>query len=119
MAENGGVVAAHFCSRLVLGVNDRQSEIADVVRQIRYLVNAGGIDLVALGPDFVLGDPKRDRNYLRNTGQEDITWTKGLESSAELANLLPALHEAGFGEVEVEKILGGNMLRLFEEVLPP
>ena len=118
MAENGGIVAVHFCSRLVLGVNDRQSEIADVIRQIRYLVDVGGIDLVALGPDYILGDPERDRLYMRNTDQEDITWTKGLESSAEIQNILPALEEAGFTSNEIEKILGGNMLRLLNGVLP-
>jgi membrane dipeptidase len=118
MAANGGVVAVHFCSRLVLGVNDRQSEIPDVIRQIRYCVDKAGIDTIGLGPDWVLGDPERDRAYLRNTNQESISWTKGLESSAEMPNLLPALEKAGFRESEIEKILGGNMLRLFRAVLP-
>ncbi len=118
MAANGGVVAMHFCSRLVIGVNDRQSEIPDVIRQIRYCVDKAGIDTIGLGPDWVLGDPERDRNYLRNTSQESISWTKGLETSAEMPNLLPALEKAGFHESEIEKILGGNMLRLFRATLP-
>jgi membrane dipeptidase len=118
MAENGGVVAIHFCSRLVLGANDRQAGIPDVARQIRYCVDKAGIDTVGLGPDWVLGDPERDRNYLRNTNQESISWTKGLESSAEMPNLLPALEKAKFKPSEIEKLLGGNMLRLFREVLP-
>lgn len=118
MAKNGGVVGMHFCSRLVLGVNDRQSEIPDVVRQFRYCVDKAGIDAVGLGPDWVLGDQERDRNYLRNTNQQSISWTKGLESSAEMPNLLPALEKAKFKPSEIEKILGGNMLRLFRETLP-
>ena len=44
MADNGGVIGVHFCSRLVLGVNDRQAEIPDVIRQIKYLVDVGGIE---------------------------------------------------------------------------
>jgi len=118
IADGAGVVAIHFCSRLVLGVNDRQSEIADVVRQIRYVADVGGIGTVALGPDWILGNPARDEPYLRNTNQEDITWTAGLESSADLPGLLPALETEGFHEAEVEKILGGNLLRLFRDVLP-
>ncbi len=118
MAKNGGVVAMHFCSRLVLGVNDRQSEIPDVIRQVRYCVDKAGIDTIGLGPDWVLGDPVRDRSYLRNTNQQSISWTKGLESSAEMPNLLPALEKAKFKSSEIEKILGGNMLRLFRETLP-
>ncbi|MBM3959741.1 MAG: hypothetical protein FJ314_08225 [SAR202 cluster bacterium] len=118
MAANGGVVAIHFCSRLVLGVNDRQSEIPDVIRQIKYVRDVGGIDVVGLGPDWVLGHPERDVPYLRNTNQESISWTRGLESSAEMPNLLPALEEAGFKDLEIEKILGGNIIRLLRDVLP-
>ncbi len=118
MGENGGVIGMHFCSRLVLGVNGVQAEIADVVKQIRYVADVGGIDVVGLGPDWVLGDPERDVPYLRNTDQSDITWTKGLEDSSELPNLWDPLVGAGFTAAEIEKIAGGNMLRLFKDVLP-
>ena len=118
MAENGGVIGIHFCSRLGLGKNGVQAEIADVVRQIEYVADVGGIDVVGLGPDWVLGDPARDGPYLRNTGQEDISWTRGLENSSELPNLWNPLVGAGFTATEIEKIAGGNMLRLFKDVLP-
>jgi membrane dipeptidase len=118
MGENGGVIGIHFCSRLVLGVNGVQAEIDDVVKQIRYVADVGGIDVVGLGPDWVLGDPMRDVPYLRNTNQEDLTWAKGLEDSTELPNLWDPLVGAGFTAGEIEKIAGGNMLRLFKDVLP-
>lgn len=118
MASNGGVIGMHFCSRLVLGVNDRQATIPDLIRQIKYVVNVGGIDVVGLGPDYILGNPARDLRYRLNTNQTDISWTKGLESSAELPNLLPALEEAGFRDDEIEKFLGANLRRLFAGTLP-
>ncbi len=118
MAANGGVIGIHFCSRLVLGENGVQADISDVVKQIRYVANVGGIDVVGLGPDWVLGDPMRDIPYLRNTNQEDLTWAKGLEDSSELPNLWDPLVGAGFTAAEIEKIAGGNMLRLFKDVLP-
>lgn len=118
MANNGGVVAIHFCSRLVLGVNGVDAEIDDVIRQIKYVADVGGIDVVGLGPDWVLGHPERDIPYLTNTRQEDISWTKGLEDSSQLTNLWDPLRNAGFSEAEIEKIAGGNMLRLFKDVLP-
>jgi membrane dipeptidase len=118
MANNGGVVAIHFCSRLVLGVNGVDGEIDDVIRQIKYVADVGGIDVVGLGPDWVLGHPERDIPYLRNTGQEDISWTKGLENSSQLPNLWEPMRSAGFSEAEIEKIAGGNLLRLFKDVLP-
>ena len=118
MADNGGVVAIHFCSRLVLGDDERQATIDDVVCQIRYVANMGGIDVVGLGPDWVLGNPERDKRYLRNTDQESISWTAGLESSEGLPKLLPALEHGGFNPSEIEMIFGGNLLRLFRDVLP-
>lgn len=118
MADNGGVIGIHFCSRLVLGVNGVQAEIADVAKQIRYVADVGGIDVVGLGPDWVLGDPARDEPYLRNTGQQDISWATGLEDSGELPNLWDPLVGARFTATEIEKIAGGNMLRLFKDVLP-
>ena len=118
MAENGGVIGAHFCSRLVVGVNEKQAERKVLRRQSRYLVDVGGIDVVGLGPDWVLGKPDRDRNYLRNTDQTDITWTRGLEHSGEFGNLPPALEQDGFTGSEIDKILGRNLDRLFKDVLP-
>ena len=118
MADNGGVIGTHFCSRLVLGVNDRQAEIADVVRQIRYVADVGGIDVIGLGPDFILGNPERDKLYTSNTSQDDISWTRGLESTSEIENIIDPLEADGFIESEIEKILGGNLIRLFTEVLP-
>ena len=118
MAQNGGVIGIHFCSRLVLGENGVQAAISDLVRQIKYVVDIGGIDVVGLGPDWMLGDPMRDAPYLRNTDQQDISWTHGLENSSELPNLWNPLAKAGFTSTEIEKIAGRNMLRLFKDVLP-
>ena len=118
MADNGGVIGIHFCSRLVLGVNGVQASVDDVLKQIRYVADVGGIDVVGLGPDWILGDPTRDVPYLRNTNQEDLTWAKGLEDSSELPNLWDPLVGAGFTAAEIEKIAGGNVLRLFRDVLP-
>ena len=39
LSDNGGILAIHFCSRLVLGVDDRQSAIPDVISQIKYVKN--------------------------------------------------------------------------------
>ena len=118
MAQNGGVIGIHFCSRLVLGENGVQAAISDLIRQIKYVVDIGGIDVVGLGPDWMLGDPVRDAPYLRNTDQQDISWTRGLENSGELPNLWDSLANAGFTSTEIEKIAGRNMLRLFKDVLP-
>ena len=118
LSENGGILAIHFCSRLVLGVDDRQSTIPDVISQIKYVKNKGGIDLIGLGPDWILGDTKRDEKYMHNTEQETITWTKCLEDSSRIKNLIPQLQLAGFSEHEIDRILYLNLQRFFKAVLP-
>ena len=118
MAENGGVIGIHFCSRLVLGVNGIQSEIEDVVKQIEAVTQIGGIEVVGLGPDYMLNFEGRDEDYLRNTNQLDISWTKGLEDTSEIYNIVEALKKAGFSESDIDKITSGNMKRLIGDVLP-
>ena len=118
MSDNGGVIGIHFCSRLVLGVNDRQAGPEDVVRQIEYVRNVGGIEVVGLGPDYILSGNELDKNYLRNTNQPDITWTSGLEDSSEVYGIVLALEKAGFHESDIDKITSGNMSRILKDVLP-
>ena len=88
------------------------------ISQIKYVKNKGGIDLIGLGPDWILGDTERDEKYMHNTEQETITWTKCLEDSSRIKNLIPQLQLAGFSEQEIDRILYLNMQRLFKAVLP-
>ena len=105
---NVAVVGAQWGDEGKGKIVDWLSERADVVRQIKYGVGVGGIDVVGLGPDWVLGDPARDGPYLHNTDQEDISWTRGLEDSSELPNLWNPLVGTGFTATGVEEIAGGN-----------
>jgi microsomal dipeptidase-like Zn-dependent dipeptidase len=70
-----------------------------VARAIRYAAAVAGIDHVALGSDFdgAVAEP------FDTTGLVEIT---------------DALLAEGFTEPEVEKVMGGNVLRLLSEALP-
>ena len=73
---------------------------ARVVDHIDHIVRLDGVEHVGLGSDF-----------------DGITATPAdLSSVAELPNLTAELLKRGYTEDDVTKILGGNILRVMEEV---
>lgn len=73
--------------------------LADVVAHVQHAVRVGGIDHVGLGSDF-------DGVFALPAGLQDVSM---------YPNLVEALLAAGFSEADVEKILGGNVLRVWRE----
>ena len=74
--------------------------VARVVDHIDHIVNLVGVDHVGIGSDF---------------DGVQIT-TAGLATVAELPNLTKELLQRGYTETDVNKILGGNMLRVLDAV---
>jgi len=75
-------------------------DINTVIAHIDYIVNLVGIDYVAIGSDF-----------------DGISSTpNGLEYVSKFPDLTMALLEHGYSGSEVGKILGGNFMRVFQEV---
>jgi membrane dipeptidase len=107
------VVALHFMTHMLTGRFAPRAGLDDVLRQIDALVRVGGIDCVALGPDYL----PYTEEFRRNTGQHELTFPRGLESPAGLLNLTRGLVGRGYGDEAVRKILGGNLLRLFGDTL--
>jgi membrane dipeptidase len=58
-----------------------------------------GVDHVGLGSDF-----------------DGATMPIGMEDASKLPKLTTALMEKGYSATDVEKILGGNILRVMEQV---
>jgi membrane dipeptidase len=74
------------------------SRIAD---HIDHIVKLVGIDHVGIGSDF--------------DGVQVVP--ADLSSVADLPNLTKELQRRGYSEGDIDKILGGNMLRVMEEVI--
>jgi membrane dipeptidase len=73
--------------------------LAQLVDHIDYIVKIAGVDHVGIGSDF-----------------DGIASTpKDLGSVADLPHLTEELLRRGYSAVDVEKILGGNILRVMEE----
>lgn len=101
IAEKGGVIGVNFVPRF-LSPRPEKATIEDVLDHIEYIVRLGGIDCAGLGSDFDgFTDPP----------------PKGLEDATRFPRIADGLLRRGYSEDQVEKILWGNFLRVFEEVV--
>ena len=66
---------------------------------IDHAVKVAGIDHVGLGSDF-----------------DGAEMPYGMEDASCLPRITEALLQKGYSETDIEKILGGNMLRLMQDV---
>jgi membrane dipeptidase len=70
-----------------------------IVEHIDHAVKVAGVDHVGLGSDF-----------------DGATMPIGMEDATKLPKLTDALLKKGYTEADVEKVLGGNLLRVMEAV---
>jgi membrane dipeptidase len=88
------VIGVNFHSPFV--VRGRRARLADVVRQIRYLVRVVGPDHVAIGSDF----------------EGDLRTPEDLSDVRALPRLAEALETAGLSRAAVQAIFAKNALRV-------
>ncbi len=101
IAEKGGVIGVNFVPRF-LSTRPEKATIEDVLDHIEYIVRVGGIESVGLGSDFDgFTDPP----------------PKGIEDATCFPRIADGLLRRGYSEDQVEKIMGSNFLRVFEEVV--
>ncbi|NLO88936.1 MAG: membrane dipeptidase [Clostridia bacterium] len=100
LAEIGGVICVTFVPYF-LTHNSDTAELDDVIAHIKYIKKLVGVDYIGIGSDF--------------DGTE--TLPKGLEHAGKIPSLIDALWKDGFKDSEIEKIMGGNIIRLLKNVL--
>ncbi len=130
VAEKGGVVGIYFMPYLTPG---RQHMAEDIVNHIDHAVNVCGEDHVGIGTDQSItgvddmeGYRARHRADVETRKKlgvgapnedPDITLAvpdlQGPEQFRKVGDLLSARN---YSSAQIEKILGGNFLRLFEEI---
>lgn len=97
LAAKGGVMQVTLYNGFL--VKDCQATIEDAMRHLEHAIKVMGIDHVGLGTDF--------------DGDGGIC---GLASSSELTNFTRQLLARQFSEQDIQKIWGGNFLRVMQEV---
>jgi|GEM_PF-1967515 len=113
-AATGGVVGV---SALPLLVADRPAaalKADDVIDHIDHIVKVAGIDHVALGLDFARRIERRyDTDPLP---REAGPYPAGLARLADIPAFTRRLAARGYDERARERILGGNLIRVFQRV---
>ncbi len=99
IANSGGVIGIVFYPPYLS--SSGHASITTVVNHIDHIVNLVGVDYVALGSDF------------DGIGNNTVY---GLNNVTKFPDLTLALLRRGYSQSEVEKILGLNFMRVFEEV---
>jgi len=107
LAAKGGVMALHFVSGDYIKARHGtgQAVLDDLIDHVDHVTSLVGIDYVALGGD-----------YFPKAADDKWTWVKEVEDISLMPNLTRGLVKRGYSDEQIRKILGGNLLRLYEEV---
>lgn len=97
LAHRGGV--AQVCIYGGFLRRDGQAGLPDIIEHLNHMVNVMGIDHVGIGTDF--------------DGDGGVP---GCGSASEVINLTRRLLAERYSEADIQKIWGGNFMRLMEQV---
>ncbi len=126
-AEKGGVIGIEAAPHTTLTEKNRKHSIESFMEHFEYCVNLVGIDHVTFGPDALYGDHVGLHDAL--TAQlslgasrshlefEKVTHVEGLENPTEsFPNIVRWLVAHGYDDADIAKVIGGNTMRVLDEV---
>lgn len=110
IAATGGVVGVTPINRYLLQDSSRPATIDDFVAHIDYMVEKIGIDHVGVASD----------GYMDGTERYDVDFSdKYINSPERWKHVARKLHKMGYSKVDLQKILGLNFKRIYDQVLDP
>ena len=106
IAERGGLIGLNFCTPFLREGWKPESlpaggTMEEMLAQLRYLIQVGGEDCIALGSDF---------DGIEETPEE-------IPSCLAMPRLAEAMEQNGFTHTEVEKVFSENVRRFLKENL--
>ena len=102
LAYNGGVMQVNFYPAFLSdSYETKMPTVSDIADHIDHAVKVAGIDHVGIGTDF-------DGIEITPIGMEDIS---------KLPKIFDELTIRGYSDDQIEKIAGGNFLRVFNDVI--
>ena len=88
-------------ARMISRIGNDLPPLSDLIDHIDYIVRLVGVDYVGIGSDF---------------GGYPVNLI-GMENAGDYQNVAQALLQRGYSEVDVAKIMGENLLRVFDQVV--
>jgi membrane dipeptidase len=125
IAEKGGVIGANAWPTFLR--KGYESTVADYVDAIDDLVERIGINHVGIGTDYCQDQPHRFFEWIfaqQGTKFRPIPMDipdphyhpEGMETPDTMVNVAVELGKRGYKAEDIEKVLGGNWMRLFKQV---
>jgi membrane dipeptidase len=117
ISQGGGVVGVHALSDFIS--KGAKAKLEDLLNHIDHIVMLAGVDHVGIGPDLLENWPvDLLRQIWAGTPVADMEfiYPNDFDSLAKFPNLTRGLVARGYSDEEIRKILGGNFLRIFQEV---
>ena len=138
-AETGGIIGIEAAPHSTVSETHPRHSIDSFMDHFEYIVDLVGLDHVSFGPDTLYGDhvglhralagDVGLQNFTREGYDVMKTFTeegeetperegvKGLENPTECSNnIVRWLVKHGYSDKEIKKVMGGNTLRVLEEV---
>lgn len=103
MSERGGVMGINYAPSFLEDREnsaDCQSTPENMVRHMKHIINVGGIQCLGLGSDF-----------------DGIRGNLHIDRADKMYMLEDELKKNGFSSSEIDAIFGGNVLRVYKEML--
>lgn len=126
-AAKGGVIAIEAAPHTTLTKKHPRHSIESFMEHFEYCAQLVGIDHVAFGPDTLFGDHVGLHHYFAKQlsiraahGQqefEEVEFVDGIENPGEaFPNIVRWLVKHSYSDGDIAKAIGGNVLRVLEDV---
>ena len=128
IASKGGVVGIEAAPHTTMSKTKMTHDLDSYMEHFEYVKNLVGIDHVSFGPDTMYGDHVGLHHAFAtalstgDTGKtreyyEEVAFVKYLENPTEASWNIPRwLIKHGYSDEEIAKVMGGNTLRVLEQV---
>lgn len=124
VAETGGVIGLQSAPHNMASPSHPTHSLASIMDHFEHIVDLVGIDHVSFGPDTLYGDHRAlhrymGKNYDKYPDWQDLEfeYVKGFENPTEAwHNIVRWLVKEGYGDDDVRRVLGGNTVRVLENV---
>lgn len=99
IARLNGVIGINYCTSF-LEDDPSKATVKSIVNHIEYMAEVGGIDCVGLGSDF-----------------DGAQVPKDVSDISQIYKIKDEMVKRGFTEVDINKVMGNNFVRVIKEVL--
>ena len=126
-AAKGGVIGIEAAPHTTLTEKHPRHSIESFMEHFEYIAKLVGIDHVAFGPDTLFGDHvalheafASQLSITASRGQQPtqlVEYVDGIENPAEaFPNIVRWLVKHGYSDADIGKVIGGNVMRVLEQV---